>query len=396
MQVNASPPKSLQIIRENEDGSGVVRVPILKVGQVNLKKTASKGGGTWDVTLDTLHEIAANFPQHPGPVPVGTTIHRSVGETGGAMPAFLESVVVSGNTLFGDVFAMVGLFDEIKAGMWRGFSVDAAEDAAWPTITLKGWSVFGGIFTNRPAADVHFAPKAKVAASVFQSLVDEDKERDMETVSLEIHEAKIEESKAALAAKDLEIKRVNEVNADVGEKVATLQTQLDEAKRDLTTARTETSTGKAHENELSATVASLEASMAEMRGKLSAASAKLDAEVNRVTAARVKELVEIAIDPNGAAMPPKYFEGYEADPCAWLKSNYANLNAFETFVSALPGGSAKKPTSSGPSSVTGKDGSSPLSEENEKRLRRLGLKPEYDGITDENELMDRRLSDKEK
>lgn len=341
----------LKIIKKYTTGGGLVEMPLLRIGEVNLSKTASRSAGIWTVTAETLNEMVGNFGKHV-PLPVGHYPHVPLDATAGEMPAFLEAVSVRGDTLYGHIsVADPALFDSLVKGTLRGFSGDFARNAEWPQVKIEGWEVYGGVLTNRPAVNVSFRPPIAAAVVALSVRLAESSPKgehvmaDQEHVSLAVHESKVKDLNDQLRAG--------------AEQVVALTTRLQSAQGDLTKARSEG-------DESAVKLAALSTERDSLRAQLASRDQIIDAdraavkELNK----RVVELtdkVEVAESANLAAsvlsvidqavqagVPPAVFDGHKADPASWMKSNYANLDAFTRVCASLSGmPNIKKPGSAG-------------------------------------------------
>ena len=114
---------------------------------------------------------------------------------------------------------------------------------------------------------------------------------------------------------------------------------------------------------------------------------KIQDEVNVNLSTKVLAIRDAAIE---AGVPPRMFEGIDGDPATWMQSNWASIEAFESHYTALSGVSrdlVTDPAKSGhdPSKSSGEQ---KVSDENAKRLKRMGLDAKYVGIRSEEQLND--------
>jgi hypothetical protein len=385
-----SDPVEIRVLRRRENGSGVIEIPLLPATEIDLARTATGTEGKASITVADLEQIAANFPRFPGPVPIGVQPHQDFGDRAGFAPGFVDALVVRGDTLFGQLDVIAPLFAEIEAGGWRGFSVEISRNLKTATVDLDGWALTGGVFTNRPATDVHFriaasdkgAAELTAAHSITIRPRPEDEVRNMadkvppadpgadRVVTLE-GQLKTQESLVGTLRAQAE--------SMAGDKTA-LEARLRESAKDLKAANIALAEAKASmaalEDEKGHVEKRLKKSEAERREN----EIKLEAEQARSLSESVRELATKAIDRGVSA---KHFEGLEEDPAAWFAKRYVSLEAMSQFLDALP--TVKE---SATTSGRKPDERATLSQETAARLRRMGLDPQYAGITSEDEIFE--------
>lgn len=337
--LTADEPVMVTVISRAEDGSAMVEIPLLRAGAISLEKTAGGGKGAIDFTGDQFDEMVSNFAEWPGPVPINVNPHRSFDETAGFAPGFIESLRHDGETLFGKLsLGPMLAFEVIDQKGWRGFSVDAVKNASLPSAKLAGWSIMGGVFTNRPAADVNF----KVAASA--SAADE-----LVTVSLSLRQ----------------IDQPREGSQNMSETtVATLRAELDaattkhtETEASLTTAKEEVASLTAKIAELTGSVDGKDKAIVKLQSQMTSLSGQLAEIRDESTKTEVLGLARLAIE--GKGFNPSFFEGMEADPVKWLTESGLTAAGLSNIINqGASDRPADEPTSSAGSGP--KKGSDPV------------------------------------
>lgn len=334
LRLTAARPAEMKIIERREDGSGIVESPILSEGTLDL------GGQALEITSAVLHEIIANFNQYPGPVPIGVSPHVEFEERSGPQPGFVEKVYRRDGQLWARLDLSPWLFASVvKDRAWRGFSVEMIRNLSHPSRKFEGWVLVGGVFTNRPASDVVFkvAAEADEAVGIYSRLqadasAQEDTMEDVKTVSLATHEAKLAEVRAdATGQKERAVAfegQVTAIKADLKgatERVANLETQLAAVQSEKIVAASRATT-------LEAQVKQIQSEKRALETRLTEAEAGLKAQTEKETGAEVKRVILEAID---AGVAGALFDGYAADPVAWLNANYASLDAFKAAVTRI-------------------------------------------------------------
>jgi hypothetical protein len=389
-----------RIVRENADGSGVVEIPIMKVGEIDLSKTAKPVNKTWKITPEILSEVVSNFGRYGSPIPVGVHPHAAtLGDTAGPMPAFFNSMDVRGDSIWASVFATPMLFHEIRSGAWRSFSPDVGLNVEWPSITLKGWSVYGGVFTNRPAQELQFGPPHAIAAAFMPTRVQtsiriqlsleerqEGKMPEDKTISLATHEAAVADFNSKIALANDKITRLETNQAGYTSEIATLRKAVSDGDAALTAALNDKTLAVSSANRLEAqskaqgeTIRQLETAKTELELKVK----KQDRETSDHS---IKLTITEAVEKG---LAPALFDGWEPDPTAWMEKNFASLAAFQSHVRVLTGVGPKISLGSG----TVKSGHDPakaadpekvtLTAEEEAQMKKLGLGIDFVGVTTE-------------
>lgn len=383
-----SEPVQIKVIHRRDNGSGIVEIPLLPQTEIDLARTEGGGKGRIAVTHAVLEEIARNFASYPGPVPIGVSPHVNFEERGGFAPGFINAVKVQDGRLFGEVDLIAPLFAEVEAGGWRGFSVEIARNLKTATVELQGWALTGGVFTNRPATDVHFriAAENKIetdgVATINCLFVGEENEMDEKSTASGAAEVTALEAKLATKEQLISTLRATADNM-AGEKKA-LEAQLEETNKDLKAANIALADEKAQHAALADQHAHVTRKLADVEASKRETEVKLEAEQTRALKDQVLEIVHGAIDRGVSAA---LFEGVEEDPVAWFRSKFTTTDALGKFIEALPTVSQSATSSGRP----GTDEKADLSEDVREKFRRMGLDPKYADIKDENELR-RRLN----
>lgn len=373
----------LVVIRERPDGSGLVEIPILRTGTIDLARTATGTEGSVTFTRDDLVDIATNYASYPGPVPAGFVDHSE--DRGGAQPAFVDAMRVEGDTLLATFDLNAWAFDQVvKQRAYRGFSIEGAKNLQKPTRSFEGWVVKGGLFTNQPAANVEY----KVAAA------SSDTAEETVTVSFALArkgdnmpdpktELALEE---AVAQAKAEKKRADDLTAERDAANAKLQ----EATRATERSDAELSHANAKVRRLEAQVADLETDKAKAVAELSATKKKAAEAELSILDGQVRDRIQAAID--AGVSPAVFAAAREGDAATWFNDSFKSLEAFDAFLGAMP--KTETPTiPSGRRKPTGKGSAVPPEEA--ARLARAGLDDEaLDDITDATQLADLRASQK--
>lgn len=370
LQLSASDPMPLEIVAERRDGSGIVRIPILvEAAEIRKAKTSGRGGGKSKVTSANLDEVVANFEVWPGPVPVGMSPHdETLEESAGPMPGFIVAMERRGSAVWAEIDLTSFLMDlvagqrDFETGVrgfraLRGFSVDLLRTVALADRTLEGAAVAGGIFTNRPALDVHFGEQREAAALVasgglagaswqaeavcaFSLAVPEAAQKEDPAMTKEQLEAKLQEQKTEL--EQLQGK-LQEAEGKAGQ-VEALEAQVTELKEKLESAGGGGDGGGDLE-QLSQTVTTLRGDVAKLTEQLATQGAASKA-------TRIKALAERSID---RGLPATLFDGVADDPLAWAeKRGFSDVEQLEAWVDGIP--CDQKPTSAGSGGEGAEDG----------------------------------------
>ena len=369
----AAAPASLRILRTNPDSSGLVEMPILRAGTINRALTSGGGDGKLTITPDDLAQMAANFAAWPGPVPINVQPHRSWSDSSGKAPGFIEALEVRGDYLFAQLFLVSDLFREVAAGHWRGFSVDIAKGIELPTASFETWAVWGGVFTNRPAADVHFRHEqiaAEAAATVTCSLG--DTEKNMSEEKLASLEAQLNVKDKEIEALQSELKSLRSARDSGKTETEKLEITMSRTAAENAALVAQIRAEKATKSELQETITSLSSDMERLRNEL-------NQERNENLALAVRKTIEKALN---RGVDAAIFEGSDKDPVKWMKSTFASFEAFAEHVNTIRG---RKNVSVSSGSVSD-DGIESLSAHSIETLRKLGLDPKYATVSSESEL----------
>jgi len=389
----------VKVIKRHPTGGGIITLPVLSAAEIDLARTAGGGEGMLDITIADLEQMARNFVDWPGPVGVNVAPHKTDYEASGPQPAFMEGLSVIGNDLWSTMDIGKELFESIvDKREWRGFSVDIGFNVKKPTKAFEGWSVTRGVFTNNPAAPVNFKVAAEAGGctvTVPLQSAPSGEEKDMateeKTISLAAHEAKVAEVRAETTAsteRALALEGQLEVERQA---VKDMTSERNEANTKLSAMTTDHAALKGTSAVSLAEVSSLRTAKKTLEAKVVELSEKLTETEDANLGIRVKEVISLAIDAN---VPPAMFDGHEADPATWMKSNYASFEAFQKQTNALAGivpddksAPVKTRTDKSPTD-TPTDGPQ-LSAEDQAKLdgvkKRIGLTTDFSGITTEEE-----------
>ena len=368
----------IKVIKRNPDGSGVVRIPVLRTGALDL----ADDQGPIQVTRDLLREAVANFRDYPGPVPIGVSPHRPFLERSGPSPGFVESLTVDGDHLVADLWLVAGLFAEVESGVWRGFSVEFFDQGlSLPSKRMEGAVLVGGVFTNRPAAHVHFAPAFGKAAEAL-------------AVALELGPvSRVKETPMSKTAEELqaELDSATEQIRQLEAKAKEARSGKSDSEEQLKSASADAARAKATERRLEAEKAEAEEALAESKARLEGAEKRqkeLEAKVDKLTvnetSREVRLIVEEAID---SGVAPAIFEGYDENTAKWLEGSYGSAENLKAVIAKLPKegphGKHRKAQRSDTDEFQADVG---LNKEHADTLRSLGLNPAYAKAGDENQF----------
>jgi len=379
------------ILKDRGSTGGVLEIPILSLGVLEFSHV------TLDVTPGVLAELASNFAAYKAPVPVSATPHVPFEQRAGAQDAFIEALRVEGNRLWATIdVADAALWSTIKQRKFRGFSVELRKDLEVPAHKFRGWVLIGGIFTNRPAAeDIEFrlaaqARESGVMFSVYSPLSEEESQMaDEKVVSLAAHEAKVGEMKAALdlangraSGFETQLTAVRSEVQATAKKVAELEVALAASNTEKLTAQARANTLEAQAKQTVNDKKQLETKVVELESKIAEAKKK-------ETASAAKEIIGAALE---AGVAPVVFDGWEADPAAYVDANFVSLESFRSHVDKLCAVGPKvpgKPTSSGKASDhSDADKTAELSVEEKAVFQKVGLGTEFVNIDNEAEARD--------
>lgn len=344
-QMTASKPLELKIIKRRENGSGVVSIPICREHQeFDWSKTSGGGPEKGALDLEMLQQMVANFKAYPGPVPIGVSPHVEYGDRAGFSPGFVESLTLRGSVLWAEIDLCAPLFYEVvEMSGWRGFSIEAVRDLELPAAKMDGWVLTGGVFTNRPSADINFKIAADTKAEYAAQGVsrshftdpDDVKERGKETgkmedkdmISLASHEAKMRPIQTELETEKGKVEKLTlrlEAAQTENEKIGSENKEL---KKKLLELEAEHSAVKANADRDAVRLGHMETTNKQLQAKVDEITAELTTERNVKLAEDVKEVIQAAVS---AGVPPAIFDGHQTDPVAWMNARYVNFNAFKT------------------------------------------------------------------
>lgn len=397
----ASQPVEWKLVTRNPDGSGVIEMPVLSASSIDRSLTAGGGEGRLEIGVEQFEQFIANFQKYPGPVPVGTGDHVGYGERSGPQPGFVEGLSHDGQRLWARIWLDASLMAEVQSGHYRGFSIEfSARGIKLPTADLEGHVLVGGLFTNRPAAPVHFKPPADLVAAgmaleefevVSLSIRPEKAQPQMEASmadtnkGLESLQAETDSLKADLEVRDKNISALNSQIADGKQAIEALETKAAEA----LAAKAKL---QAEYNTLKAEATGKDGVIAELQGKARKSEKEIETLRAQIKEREDAELAEktIALCERGVAagMKPATFDGHESDPVAWLRSHYGTAEVLENVVQAFESNEspAQKPAlSSGhdPAKASKEaDSAVSLSDTEKETLERLGLPVEFATVKD--------------
>lgn len=384
-QLTAVDPSPLRILTRNRDGSGVIEMPVLvETPRLDLSRAAG-GSGVTSFGLDDLSTIVENFRLWPGPVPINVSPHRPYSETSGPAPGFIEDMRVDGKRLMARVFLTRELFASVSAGQWRGFSVDAVRDPKLPTIELQGWAVVGGVFTNRPATDTTFAldPATAIAAEtrvMFTAISAPAARKGVQKMSEQIT-ADTASLEAQLAERDHTIETLETRSSELRAEFAKVKAELEESRAEAFRMKGELQTLTGETRRKESMKAELETRLDKLEVENQQLKAQLDNETELREGREVLEVIKVALATRN--IPPVFFAGHEENPAAWLRANFASLDALRKFCETAPRlkttalSSGRSPEDAAPTAVD-KDVAA--------ELKRLGLDPSYVGVTKATDL----------
>ena len=385
----------ITVIRKRENGSGIIEIPIM---------ATTAAGVDAEITVEMMGELVANFDAFPV-VPVGVSPHKDFDDRGGFSIAFVESIELRGDELFGRLDLVAPLFNEVvELGGWRGFSVEIAHNLKTQAKDIPGWTLTGGVFTNRPAVDAHFkiaaegradsehtgtysTPLLKEPVMADPTATPAAQSGDNDSVRKSFFDEKIKEQTdkvAALEAGRAERDRGNDATVDENKK---LRLETEEAKTTATDATNSKLEAEAKSNRLEAEAKGLRSANAGLKLAVTELETKIQDATNVNLGARVLAIRDAAID---AGVPPRMFEGVDADPATWMAAQFASIEAYEKHFTSLSGVSrdlVTDPPASG-HDPSKSPGDRKVSDENAKRLKRMGLDAKFVGIRNEEQLND--------
>lgn len=391
MAVALSARSKLKLVERKGNGGIVCEFPILCVGELDLSLAAG-GKGKLAVTREMLDEIVANSKDWPGPLPLNVVPHREWQETAGPAPGFIDELTRRGDDLWARCSLGPWLAASVLADEWRGFSVDMKKSPRHASRAMNGWCVLGGVFTNRPAADVHFSvdvaasaeSSAELALVVSLSLITEREgsgggrpmktaeELALEVTQLQKEAKEKDEQIAALSSKveklEADVVKANSLAAEKASLSGRFETDMTSLQGQLRTAQ----------NEVTALTTKNTALEADVRAKAT--------EIEGLKAAALQGDIRRAVkDGLDRGIPASVFEGTDRDPVAMLQAKFGgSLASLQALVSSYPAPKKRQPVPSGVE--TDDDGTAALSAEDQAELRRHGLDPKYASVNSPDDL----------
>jgi len=380
-------PAEIKILSERPDGSGVIEMPILsEMQKIDLALTASGTKGTDSITRADMEAAVANFTEWPGPIPVHVYPHRSFQETAGPGDGFIDKLFIRAGQVWAQMDLTAPLFAEVKGRRWRGFSIDGARRIKTATKAFVTFTVYGGVFTNRPASDVH----ARVAASsavdadlrtIYVPLLKgadmppENEEKDV-TVRLATAEAKVTQ-------KDEELVKLNAKLSDANAAVTAAEKRADAAERKLAENAGEVATVRLSAERKSSDLKDAEERIESLESTTKDLRAKLSAKESEGVAAKVMSLCGAAIKSGVPPSKIKQFGDYEKDPVKFA-SGFGSMETLELVLKSLPRDAALSATNSG-RQAAGDEDSAAVTPESAATLRKLSLDPDFASVATESE-----------
>lgn len=379
--LTAKDPMPARVLEEYETGGGLVEIPILRASRIDLSRTAGGGKGDLEITEDDLKKCVTNFSSWPGPVPINVNPHRDYGETAGPAPGFIRGMRSEKGTLYATIFLCDWLWDEFKRGMWSGFSCDLFKNFKAPTVTLPGLSVAGGVFTNRPAADINFDLKAAAESTADLALPIHISYQVPSTASGE--ERTMSEEQVASLEAQLEA---------VTKESAALSEELDTSKRQAEQFRLEANRLRGENAELSGSAKRKDSVISDLNARLEQANGQL-AELNeKLSVVKDANMAQDILRARYAALterdvPAAFFQGLDEEGAVpWLRKRFVSLEALNLQLEAFPRLKRSRTVEkSGSVQVTDPD-TPTVDPEVEAKLKAIGLSTDYINVTDEKQL----------
>lgn len=385
------------IISERDDGGGVIEIPMLSVGKIDLNLTARPSDSAVDVTTELLRQLEDNFPAWGRPVPIGVSPHEEFGARAGRSPGFVDSVKVRGETIYGQIDLIAPLFQEVKRGLWRGWSVEMVDSPKTATEKIDGWVLTGGIFTNRPATPVHFKVAAEgetdqptvivySALELVEPTHEEDTMTDKERIA-EL-EAKVAEKDATIKTKDATITGLESTRDTLTQDKAGLDQRLIETTSNLNKANAERVEASDKLVVAEATITTRDETINSQKSDLERTTVSLQSEQARNKKSDILVAIKKGID---RGIAPAYFEGHEKDPVKWYDAKFGSmsLEQFDGLLKSMPVVDPSTVPSSGGDDADA-DETVQVSAEVAKGLRKQGLDASLANVQDTDELRELR------
>jgi uncharacterized protein related to proFAR isomerase len=379
-------PATIKILSERPDGSGVIEMPLLSpMHDFDMGLTASGKKGTASITMRDLEDAVTNFSSWPGPVPVHRYPHRDYEETAGPGDGFIEKLFVRAGQLWAQMDLTASLFAEVKARQWRGFSIDGASRIKTATKAFTTFTVYGGVFTNRPASDVHarVAASAAVDADLRTIYVPLSKGASMSQNDESDVTVRLATAEAKVTQKDDELVKLNGKLADANAAVTAAEKRADAAERKLAENAGEVATLRLSSDRKASDLKDAEDRVESLESTNKDLRAKLSAKENEGVAAKVVSLCGAAIKSGVPPAKIKQFGDYEKDPVKFA-SGFGSMDTLELVLKSLPRDAALSAVNSGRQAAGDEDGAA-VTPDSAATLRKLGLNPEFASVTKESE-----------
>lgn len=364
----------LRVVDRRSDGSGVIEIPVAVPALLDLSKTAGGQKKTFDMNGSVFDQVVANFSIRPGPKAVYPGhISQAARRTTPAW-GFIEAVWVENGKLWNRIDLNAEAFDAIVTRRgFRSASIEMDLNYEAPTGgVVSGWSQGALAITNTPALDVQYvAAEATTSETVsvstgidFAPAAGREKEKHMADITLESLQADKLQLEAALKAKDHKI-------AEQAQIIATTQSALNEATAERDAVRLEKAQLQIALNDKASAVTQLTSQVEALTGERDAAVKKAATLEKASLSTRVRNVIATAIK-NG--VDASYFEGSEGNEAAWLGQRFANPEALETFVAALP---KRKGATTLSGNAPTNDDVDVIPADQAAALRRRGLDPRF-------------------
>ncbi len=380
VSLSAAGPHPLKVLARGKDGSVVVEHPVLCVGELDLSLTSGGSPVRWNVTRETLKEIADNSKRWTWPVNVYPSPHRKVSETHGPSPGFVESLTARGDVLIARIKLTGYLAEEVLADRWRGFSGDFTKSPTLPSGKFEGWVMWGGVYTNKPAAGFSIRIESEQTAAAAAAWNAEETFSVALEIATEHDGSEKGSSMKTVEELTLEVASLEAKLKETNEKVASLTSENEKLRNDVVSANrsaaekaslsanfeTEVRTRDERVRVLEAANASLSTKVSTLEVENRTLTANLQTEKDAVLRKEVIGTINAALASGVAA---KAFEGASDDPVKWFRDRFVSLETFRSFVSALPTTSAKNASaSSGSNDIIASDEIASLSADEKERV----------------------------
>jgi hypothetical protein len=375
--------EQLRVVERRDNGSGVIEIPVAVPATLDLSKTASKRDKVFQMDVAVFEQVVQNFTRRPGPKPVYPGHISSASRRTTPAWGFIEAAWVENGKLWNRLDLNSEAFDAIVTRRgFRSASVEIDYDYEAPSGgALKGWSLGALAITNTPALDVQFvAAEADTSETVvvstgitFETAEGREKEKEMAEVTLEALQAEKIQLEAEVASKDAKL-------TQQAETIVAVKRAHDDVVGERDALRLEKAQLQVAMNEKSS-AATLLASQVETLTAERDSAVKRSATLEKATlSTKVRQLIASAIK-NG--VDAAYFEGAEGNEAAWLSQRFANVEALDKFVAALP--KRKGAVALSGNAPTDED-ADVIPADMAAELRRRGLDPRFALVNDEDDL----------